>query len=79
MIRLHRLNGQEVVVNADLIESVESHGSETVISLATGNRIVVKEPVTEIVERTIEYKRSVFVGAAFLPEFLREKEDKPCH
>ena len=25
MIRLHRLNGQEVVVNAELIETVEGH------------------------------------------------------
>ena len=72
MIRLHRLNGQEVVVNAELIEWVETHGVETVIGLATGNRIVVKESVSDIVNSVVEYRKTVYVGAAYVPEFLRE-------
>jgi flagellar protein FlbD len=63
MIRLHRLNGQETIVNADLIETVESHGQETVLALTTGNKIVVMEKVTEVVERTIEYKKAVYTKA----------------
>jgi len=74
MIKLHRLNGQETVVNAELIESIESHGTETVLALATGNKIVVREPVTEVIEKTIEYKKTVFAGAVYVPEFLKESE-----
>ena len=69
-----------MVVNADIIESIESHGTETVISLVTGNKIVVTESVTEVVAKTIEYKKTVFVGAAYLPEFLQEEgRNKTCH
>ena len=60
MIKVHRLNGQETIVNAELIESVESHGQETVLALTTGNKIVVREPVTEVIQRTIEYKQAVY-------------------
>lgn len=71
MIQLHRLNSVEVVVNAELIESIESHGAETVLALVTGNKIVVRESVTEVIQKTIEYKKTVFAGAAYLPEFLK--------
>ncbi len=78
MIRLHRLNGQEVVVNAELIETVEGH-TDTVIGLATGNRFVVKETVSEVVQRVVEYRKTVYVGAAYLPEYLRgETKRKPA-
>ena len=80
MIRLHRLNGTEVVVNAELIESIDSHGSQTVLALATGNKMVVTEPATEVIQKTIEYKKTVFTGASYLPEFLRgEGRNTPCH
>lgn len=73
MVRLHRLNGQEVVINAELIESVESH-PDTVILLATGNRCVVQESVSEVIQRVVEYRKSVYVGAAYVPEYLKERE-----
>ena len=60
MIRLHRLNGAEVIVNAELIESVESHGAQTVLALTTGNKIVVKEAATDVVQRAIDYKKTVY-------------------
>jgi flagellar protein FlbD len=63
MIRLHKLNGQETVVNAELIETVESHGQETVLAMTTGNKILVREPVTEVVRLTVEYKQKVYVNA----------------
>jgi uncharacterized protein YlzI (FlbEa/FlbD family) len=80
MIRLHRLNGSEVVVNAELIESIDAHGNETVLSLATGNKIIVTEPMANVVQKTIDYKKTVFTGASYLPDFLRgEGGNKPCH
>lgn len=81
MIRLHRLNGQEAVINADLIESVEIYGKDTVLAMATGNKIVVQESVTDVIQKAVEYKKSVFVGASYLPPFLRgDQERSPsCH
>ena len=78
MIRLHRLNGQEVVINAELIESVEAH-PDTVIGLATGNRLVIQESVLEVIQRVVEYRKTVYVGAAYLPEFLRGEAKEARH
>lgn len=60
MIALRRLNGSEVVINAELIETVEST-PDTVISLSTGNRYVVKEPIQVVLEKILEYRRSIAV------------------
>jgi len=59
MIRLHKLNGAEIVVNAELIESVEA-SPDTVLSLATGNRYLVKDSVQEVVDKVVEYKKKVY-------------------
>ena len=75
MIRLHRLNGQEVVVNAELIETVEGH-PDTVIGLATGNRFIVQESVSDVIQQVVEYRKSVYVGAAYLPDFLRGEGER---
>jgi flagellar protein FlbD len=61
MIKLHRLNGQEVVVNAELIETMESH-PDTMIQLSNGNRYVVKESVSEVMQHVLEYRRAVQAG-----------------
>ena len=58
MIALRRLNGSEVMINAELIETVEST-PDTVISLSTGNRYVVKEPIQLVLEKILEYRRSI--------------------
>jgi len=47
MITVTRINGKEVTINALLIELVEE-AADTVITLTTGNRIVVKETTSEI-------------------------------
>ena len=61
MIRLHKLNGGEIVVNAELIESLEP-GPQTAISLATGNRFLVKESADEVTQKVLEYRRSVLAS-----------------
>jgi len=58
MIRLKKLNGEEVVINAELIETVEAR-PDTTISLTTGNKIVVKDSVLEVIEKVTEYRRSI--------------------
>ncbi|MBI3288885.1 MAG: flagellar FlbD family protein [Elusimicrobia bacterium] len=58
MIVLHKLNGQEVVVNAELIETLNP-GPETVVHLATGNKIPVREKADEVIAKVVEYRKAV--------------------
>ncbi len=58
MIKVTKLDGREVVVNADLIEFLEST-PETIISTTTGKKIVVKEKVEEVVRRIMDFRRQI--------------------
>ncbi len=58
MIVLHKLNGHEVVVNAELIETLEP-GPQTVVHLATGNKVLVREKADEVVAKVVQYRRDV--------------------
>lgn len=58
MIKLTRMNGEEFVLNAELIQYVDSR-PDTFVTLTTSERVIVKEPVEEIVKRTIDYARSI--------------------
>ena len=56
MIKVTRLNGSPITLNADLIEFLEST-PDTIVCLTTGRKIMVKESPDEIVSRVLEYKR----------------------
>jgi flagellar protein FlbD len=58
MITLTRLNGHPVMLNCDLIETVEANG-ETVITLTTGNGVIVREPLEEIEQKVVAFKRKI--------------------
>jgi len=58
MIYVTRLNHTSVVLNADLIEYVETT-PDTVISLTTGQKLMVRETAEEIVARVVQYRRSI--------------------
>ena len=66
MIAVTRLDGEEIVINAELIESIESV-PETVIVLVTKKRLMVREPVDEIVRRVLAYRRAVHGGIEGVP------------
>ncbi len=61
MVRVHRFDGSELVVNADLIEMIEAT-PDTVITLTTGKKIVVRDSVDEVVSAVIAYKQVVALG-----------------
>jgi flagellar protein FlbD len=61
VIYVTRLDGSELVVNADLIETVE-HTADTVISLVDGKKLVVTTPVADIIARVIDFRRQVGGG-----------------
>lgn len=56
MILVTRLNGSQFYINAELIQVVEST-PDTVISLTTNFKVVVKEDAQEVIRRIIEYKQ----------------------
>jgi flagellar protein FlbD len=58
MIRLTRLNGRPFVLNADRILYVEET-PDTVITLDTKERILVKDSTKEVIDRVIKYHQSI--------------------
>lgn len=71
MIRVTRLDGSELTINCDLLESVE-HTPDTVISLLNSHKLVVRESVEEIVGRVVEYRQRLH-----LCPLLRDRLDTP--
>jgi flagellar protein FlbD len=58
VIELTRLNGTPVVVNAELIQFVEAT-PDTLVSLTTGEKVMVKESVEEVAQRALDYRHAV--------------------
>lgn len=56
MIDVTKMNGMDVTVNADLIETVEET-PDTVITLTTGKKFIVKESRQEVKNLVKSYKR----------------------
>jgi flagellar protein FlbD len=61
MIEVTKMNGENIIVNADHIESVESN-PDTSLVLTNGKRIVVRDRVPDVVRKVIEYQRSIRMG-----------------
>jgi flagellar protein FlbD len=62
MIQLTRLNNSRLAINSDLIKFVEA-APDTVLTLVTGDKVVVRETAAQIIERVREFRRSVMCGA----------------
>ena len=62
MIPLTRLNNSRLAINSDLIKFVEA-APDTVLTLVTGEKVVVREGVSEVIERVREFRRSILCGA----------------
>ena len=58
MITLTRLNGQPFVINAEKIRYVEQT-PDTVVCCDTGEKLMVKENLQEVVRKAIEYARII--------------------
>ncbi len=59
MVELTRLNGVKFTCNADIIEFVEET-PDTVVTLTTGHKIIVKESRQEVTNLVILYRQSLF-------------------
>ncbi|MFK7789751.1 MAG: flagellar FlbD family protein [Phycisphaeraceae bacterium] len=58
MITVTRLNGKQCVINADLIKVVEEN-PDTTVRLTTGDTMIVRESMQEVVELAVDYGRSL--------------------
>jgi flagellar protein FlbD len=63
MIELTRLNGQRLFVNCDLLKCAEA-SPDTVLTLLTGDKIVVRETCEDVVALAVSFRARV-LGAAW--------------
>ena len=61
MIQLTRLNKHPLIVNSDLIKFIEN-APDTVLTLVTGEKVVVLESSDKVLERIVEFRRSILSG-----------------
>ena len=61
MIELTKLNDTKFTVNAEIIELVEETPN-TVVTLTTGKKIIVKETRQEVTDLVISYKRTIYTS-----------------
>jgi flagellar protein FlbD len=61
MIQLTRLNNHAIALNSDLIKFVEQ-APDTVITLTTGEKLVVRESAEDIIQRVVQFRRQVLAG-----------------
>ena len=71
MIHLTKINSEEIVLNSDLIEMIESV-PDTMIVLVSGDRVFVQECPEEVVSRVVDFRRRILNGvvssqAGFIP------------
>lgn len=59
MIEVTKINNVKITVNSDIIEIVEET-PDTVITLTTGKKIIVKESRQEVTNLVISYRRDIF-------------------
>jgi flagellar protein FlbD len=61
MIQLTRLNKHTIGVNSDLIKFIEN-APDTMITLLTGEKLLVRESFDEILDRIVAFRRRVLAG-----------------
>ncbi len=72
MIEVTKLNKQGFVINCEWIETVEAN-PDTTITLTNGRKYIVRESVSDIVKKTIDYKRKANGLTGGLTGRLEEK------
>lgn len=58
MISLTRLNDKTIVVNVHNIETAEAT-PDTVLTLTSGKKLVLKEPIEEVIAKVTQYYRTI--------------------
>ena len=76
MIQLTRLNNRPLVVNSDLIKFIE-HTPDTVITLITGEKVVVSESTEEVLDQIVSFRRRILAPEVGIPPSEDPLEQPP--
>jgi flagellar protein FlbD len=60
MINITKLNDKDMVINCELIESIEST-PDTTITMTTGRKLIVRDTVDDVLEKIIAYKQRISI------------------
>jgi flagellar protein FlbD len=58
MLILTKINQAQIAVNPDLIQYIEET-PDAVITMTNGEKVVVKESITEIIEKVVSFRRYI--------------------
>lgn len=61
MIFLTKMNNEVVLLNNDLIETIEET-PDTVVTLTTGKKFIIKETSKEVLQKVLEFKTKIYNG-----------------
>jgi len=75
MIKVTRLDGSEMYLNEDLIELIEET-PDTHITLTNGDRYVIREKASVLLERIIAFRARILARAFYRPgkKYLRRQD-----
>jgi len=63
MILVHRLKGEPMFINCDLIESIEST-PDTIVTMVDGRRLVVGESPQDVIDRVREHRAAILAASS---------------
>jgi flagellar protein FlbD len=63
MIEVTRLNGTLMVLNSDLVKTIES-SPDTLLTLINGEKLIVREEAADVAERVLAYRAQLLAGVA---------------
>jgi flagellar protein FlbD len=63
MIEVTRLNGNQMLLNSDLVKTAEA-SPDTMLTLITGEKLIVRETCAEVLERVMEYRAKLLSSVA---------------
>ena len=58
MIKVTKMGGDEITINAELIETVQAT-PDTIITLTTSKKILVEDDVDQIIDKVISYRQKI--------------------
>ena len=67
MVKITKFNGKEIMINSDLIEFIETT-PDTIITLTTGKKVIVKDKVEDIIEEIVKFKKKIYG----LPQIIKQ-------
>lgn len=76
VLKLTRLNNQVVAINPDHISWVDA-SPDTVLFLFSGDKILVRESLDELIELVIQFRRAIRGGDLLEVTFPNEEGDRP--